>query len=69
IIAAGGYSLEKAQPLLDANLIDAVAMGRTFIANPDLPARLEKNAPLNPGRPELYYGGGAAGYTDYPRMT
>ena len=67
IVAAGGYTLEKAQPLLDAKLIDAVAMGRPFIANPDLPARLEKNYPLNPGRMELYYGGGAEGYTDYPR--
>ena len=68
IVAAGNYTLEKAQPLLDAGLIDAVAMGRPFIANPDLPARLEQNYPLNPGRMELYYGGGAEGYTDYPAM-
>ncbi len=68
IVAAGNYTLEKAQPLLDAGLIDAVAMGRPFIANPDLPARLQKNYPLNPGRMELYYGGGAEGYTDYPSM-
>ena len=68
IVAAGGYTLEKAQPLLDAKLIDAVAMGRPFIANPDLPARLAENYPLNPGRMELYYGGGAEGYTDYAVM-
>ncbi|HWR96082.1 MAG TPA: N-ethylmaleimide reductase [Arenimonas sp.] len=67
IIAAGNYTLEKAQPLLEAGLIDAVAFGRPFIANPDLPERLEGGHPLNEGRMELYYGGGAEGYTDYPR--
>jgi N-ethylmaleimide reductase len=67
IIAAGNYTLEKAQPLLEAGLIDAVAFGRPFIANPDLPERLQGGHPLNPGRMELYYGGGAEGYTDYPR--
>jgi len=66
IIAAGNYTLEKAQPLLAAGLIDAVAFGRPFIANPDLPERLRVGHSLNPGRPELYYGGGAEGYTDYP---
>jgi N-ethylmaleimide reductase len=66
IVAAGNYTLEKAQPLLEAGLIDAVAMGRPFIANPDLPDRLLNGYPLNEGRMELYYGGGAEGYTDYP---
>ena len=68
IVAAGNYTLEKAQPLLDSGVIDAVAMGRPFIANPDLPERLQIGAALNAGRMELYYGGGAEGYTDYPRM-
>lgn len=69
IIAAGNYTLEKAQPLLEAGLIDAVAFGRPFIANPDLPERLRTGHSLNPGRPELYYGGGAEGYTDYPAIS
>jgi N-ethylmaleimide reductase len=68
IVVAGNYTLEKAQPLLDAGLIDAVAFGRPFIANPDLPKRLQNGHALNPGRMELYYGGGAEGYTDYPAM-
>lgn len=68
IVAAGNYTLGKAQPLLEAGLIDAVAFGRPFIANPDLPARLKTGHALNEGRLELYYGGGAEGYTDYPKM-
>ena len=47
---------------------DMVAWGKDFIANPDLVERLRRDAPLNPGRRELYYGGGAEGYTDYPRL-
>ena len=47
---------------------DIVAFGRPFIANPDLLARLEKNAPLNEPDRATFYGGGAAGYTDYPTL-
>jgi hypothetical protein len=39
-----------------------VAFGRDYIANPDLVARLQKKAALNPQRPESFYGGGAEGY-------
>ena len=52
--------------LLEAGLIDAAAFGRSFIANPDLPRRLVEGLPLNPQRPESFYGGDAEGYTDYP---
>ncbi len=68
LVAAGNYTPEKAQALLDEGLIDAVAFGRTFIANPDLPKRLAGGHALNRGRPELYYGGGVEGYTDYPAL-
>ena len=47
---------------------DIVAFGRPFIANPDLVTRLEKNAPLNEPDRATFYGGGAAGYTDYPTL-
>jgi 2,4-dienoyl-CoA reductase-like NADH-dependent reductase (Old Yellow Enzyme family) len=45
-----------------------VAFGVPFIANPDLPARLKADAPLNEPRPETFYGKGPVGYIDYPVM-
>ncbi|MBD3945635.1 N-ethylmaleimide reductase [Nocardioides ganghwensis] len=66
IVGAGNYDLAKAERLLDAGWIDAAAFGRSFIANPDLPRRLAEGLPLNPPRPESFYGGDAEGYTDYP---
>lgn len=68
IIGAGAYSMEKAEDLISKGLIDAVAFGRDYIANPDLVARLRQKAALNPQRPETFYGGGAEGYTDYPSL-
>ncbi|WP_072568305.1 alkene reductase [Enterobacter sp. SA187] len=68
IIGAGAYTPEKAEDLIGKGLIDAVAFGRDYIANPDLVERLERKAELNPQRPESFYGGGAEGYTDYPTL-
>lgn len=68
IIAAGGYTPEKAQSLIEAGYIDAVAFGRDYIANPDLAERIEQGVALNEQHPENFYGGGAKGYTDYPFM-
>ncbi|WP_435745172.1 alkene reductase [Nocardioides sp. SYSU DS0663] len=68
IIAAGGYDAAKAERVLENGWADAIAFGKSFIANPDLPARLAAGADLNPLRPELIYGGGPAGYADYPTL-
>ncbi|WP_455424616.1 alkene reductase [Dryocola sp. LX212] len=68
IIGAGAYTPEKAESLIEKGLIDAVAFGRDYIANPDLVERLHRNAELNEQRPESFYGGGAEGYTDYPTL-
>lgn len=68
IVAAGGYDAEKAETLIEQKVIDAVAFGRSYIANPDLVERLRKGAVLNEPHPETFYGGGAAGYTDYPTL-
>ena len=47
---------------------DLVAFGRLFIANPDLPRRLRKGAPLNAPDRSTFYGGNDKGYTDYPAL-
>lgn len=56
---------ESAQEMLDKDLADAVAVGRLFLANPDLPRRWGTGAELNEPDPATFYGGGAEGYTDY----
>ena len=66
IIAAGGYTAEKAERNIKLGYIDAVAFGRDYIANPDLAERIRAGAPLNEQHPQTFYGGGTEGYTDYP---
>jgi len=72
LIANDGFgevtTRENAQAVLDADLADAVAVGRLFLANPDLPARWQQGADLNEPDPDTFYGGGAEGYTDYPSL-
>ena len=65
-IANEKFTRETAEQALQKREADAVAFGVMFIANPDLPRRLELGAPLNEPRPELFYSSGPAGYTDYP---
>ncbi len=62
------FSARTAQDLLDAGETDAVAFGKMFIANPDLPERLRRGAALNPPRADLFYGLGPEGYVDYPTL-
>ncbi len=61
-------SAEQAQAAIDSGVADAIAFGRTFLANPDLPARLKAGAPLNPDVMATWYSQGAEGYTDYPSL-
>lgn len=67
LIAAGNYTPASANAAIAAGTADAIAFGRLFIANPDLPERIREGAPLNPYNRATFYGGGAEGYTDYPR--
>ena len=68
LIAAGNFRPETAQAALTAGHADAIAFGRLFIANPDLPERIRRGAPLNPYHRPTFYGGGPEGYTDYPTL-
>jgi 2,4-dienoyl-CoA reductase-like NADH-dependent reductase (Old Yellow Enzyme family) len=67
-IANEGFTGESARAAITSGAVDAVAFGKAYIANPDLPARLAGGLPLNDPRPELFYGSGPDGYTDYPPM-
>lgn len=67
-IANEGFEFDSAQRALADGIADAVAFGKLFIANPDLPARLARQAPLNAWDMTTFYGGGAQGYTDYPAL-
>ena len=62
------FTKETAEAAITAGKVDAVAFGKQFIANPDLPLRFKLNAPLNPPDPASFYGGDARGYTDYPAL-
>jgi N-ethylmaleimide reductase len=66
LIAAGGFTGETAEAAIAQGHADAVAFGRIFISNPDLPRRLRDGFPLTPYNRATFYGGEAAGYTDYP---
>jgi 2,4-dienoyl-CoA reductase-like NADH-dependent reductase (Old Yellow Enzyme family) len=68
LIINSDYHLEDASAALASGRADAIAFGRTFLANPDLPARLKINAPLNTANIDTYYTQGAEGYTDYPAL-
>jgi N-ethylmaleimide reductase len=66
LLTAGGFDGTDAAATVAAGHADAVAFGRFFISNPDLPARIRTGAALTPYDRATFYGGGAAGYTDYP---
>ena len=72
VIANEEFSREHAEAVLNSGEADAVSWGKLFIANPDLPRRLQLNAPLNVPNPDTFYlheaGHPEQGYTDYPTL-
>ena len=63
-----GYDRARAMAAVAAGQADLVAFGRAFIANPDLPARLAADAPLNEADAKTFYAGEEKGYIDYPAL-
>ena len=68
-MANGGYDKARANAALATNLVDCVAFGVPYIANPDLVERFARDAALNAADQATFYGGGAQGYTDYPMLS
>src|ERR1700722_17009822 len=66
LISAGGFTGETAEAAIAQGHADAIAFGRIFISNPDLPRRLQHGFPITPYNRATFYGGEATGYTDYP---
>lgn len=66
VIGNMGYTAAEADAAIAAGQLDAVAFGTSFLANPDLPARMAGGAELNAPNPGTFYSPGPAGYTDYP---
>jgi 2,4-dienoyl-CoA reductase-like NADH-dependent reductase (Old Yellow Enzyme family) len=68
-IANEGFDQKSAEKAIEEGAADAVAFGKLFIANPDLPKRFAEHAPLNPWNTATFYSGGAEGYCDYPALS
>ena len=67
-VANESFTRESAEAVIAAKEADAVAFGKLFLANPDLPERFARNAPLNEWKSDTFYKGGADGYADYPAL-
>ncbi len=65
-IANGDFDAARAAEAITSGHASAVAFGRIFLANPDLPERFRRGAPLNEPNPDTFYGGDHTGYIDYP---
>ena len=69
LVANMGYTPEEAARAIAEGRVNAVAFGTSFLANPDLPARIRAGAPLNKADATKFYSPGPAGYTDYPTLS
>ncbi len=67
-IANEKFTKTSAEEVIEKGEADAVAFGKLFIANPDLPKRFKIGAELNTPDPSTFYASGPKGYTDYPTL-
>ncbi len=68
LITAGNFTPASAEAMVASGNADAIAFGRYFISNPDLPERIRRGTALTPYNRATFYGGDEKGYTDYPAM-
>jgi N-ethylmaleimide reductase len=68
LILSGGYTAERAEIDLESGKADLIAVGKGFLANPDLVTRWKGSAAVNAPDPNTFYTPGAKGYTDYPAL-
>jgi N-ethylmaleimide reductase len=68
LILSGGYDAARAESDLEASKCDLTAVGRPFLANPDLIERWKAKAELNAPDAGTFYVPGPKGYTDYPTL-
>jgi len=68
LILSGGYDATRAESDLAAGKADLIAVGKLFLANPDLVARWKTGAALNAFDMNTFYTADAKGYTDYPTL-
>ncbi len=69
LIANESFTQDTGEAALAVGVADAVAFGKLFIANPDLPARFKSGAPLNEWNKDTFYAPGPEGYVDYATMS
>ncbi len=67
-LVGGGLDQTRAEGLLSSGQADAAVFGSAFLANPDLPERFRRGAPLNVPDKATFFAPGAQGYTDYPAL-
>ncbi len=68
LIVNGGYDAQSGNAAIAGGEADLVAFGVPFLANPDLPLRYRRNAPLNAADQATFYAGEEKGYIDYPAL-
>jgi N-ethylmaleimide reductase len=68
LILNGGYDARSGNEAIEKGEADLISFATLFLANPDLPERFRKNAPLNEPDHQTFYTGEEKGYIDYPKL-